>query len=104
MIKDFARHTHKDGQENSCDSTPLNSSSAPTRPWLFSAPPRLRGGFAFLRASVPGLGEPVVGSYVVSVVGVFRSALMIVMKFGGTSVQDAQAIDRVAAIVRDRLP
>ena len=29
---------------------------------------------------------------------------MIVMKFGGTSVQDAQAIDRVAAIVRDRLP
>ena len=28
---------------------------------------------------------------------------MIVMKFGGTSVQDAQAIDRVAAIVRDRL-
>src|SRR2546423_1556382 len=29
---------------------------------------------------------------------------MIVMKFGGTSVQDAQAIDCVAAIVRDRLP
>ena len=29
---------------------------------------------------------------------------MIVMKFGGTSVQDAQAIDRVAAIVRERLP
>jgi len=29
---------------------------------------------------------------------------MIVMKFGGTSVQDAAAIDRVAAIVRDRLP
>ena len=28
---------------------------------------------------------------------------MIVMKFGGTSVQDAQAIDRVAAIVRERL-
>jgi aspartate kinase len=28
---------------------------------------------------------------------------MIVMKFGGTSVQDAQAIDRVAEIVRDRL-
>ena len=28
---------------------------------------------------------------------------MIVMKFGGTSVQDAQAIDRVATIVRDRL-
>src|SRR5215813_12494086 len=28
---------------------------------------------------------------------------MIVMKFGGTSVQDAQAIDRVAAIVRARL-
>jgi len=28
---------------------------------------------------------------------------MIVMKFGGTSVQDAHAIDRVAAIVRDRL-
>src|SRR5262245_46757464 len=27
---------------------------------------------------------------------------MIVMKFGGTSVQDAQAIDRVAAIVRER--
>jgi aspartate kinase len=27
---------------------------------------------------------------------------MIVMKFGGTSVQDAKAIDRVAAIVRDR--
>ena len=25
------------------------------------------------------------------------------MKFGGTSVQDAQAIDRVAAIVRERL-
>jgi aspartate kinase len=29
---------------------------------------------------------------------------MIVMKFGGTSVQDAEAIDRVASIVRDRLP
>jgi aspartate kinase len=29
---------------------------------------------------------------------------MIVMKFGGTSVQDAQAIERVAAIVRERLP
>ncbi|HEV7520743.1 MAG TPA: lysine-sensitive aspartokinase 3, partial [Candidatus Angelobacter sp.] len=29
---------------------------------------------------------------------------MIVMKFGGTSVQDAKAIDRVAAIVRERLP
>ena len=29
---------------------------------------------------------------------------MIVMKFGGTSVQDAQAIDRVAAIVRECLP
>jgi len=28
---------------------------------------------------------------------------MIVMKFGGTSVQDAQAIDRVAGIVRERL-
>ena len=28
---------------------------------------------------------------------------MIVMKFGGTSVQDAQAIDRVAAIVREHL-
>ena len=28
---------------------------------------------------------------------------MIVMKFDGTSVQDAQAIDRVAAIVRERL-
>jgi aspartate kinase len=28
---------------------------------------------------------------------------MIVMKFGGTSVQDAQAIDRVAAILRERL-
>src|SRR5215471_6723726 len=28
---------------------------------------------------------------------------MIVMKFGGTSVQDAHAIDRVAAIVRERL-
>jgi aspartate kinase len=28
---------------------------------------------------------------------------MIVMKFGGTSVQDADAIDRVAAIVRERL-
>src|SRR5215469_249499 len=28
---------------------------------------------------------------------------MIVMKFGGTSVQDAQAIDRVASITRDRL-
>ena len=27
---------------------------------------------------------------------------MIVMKFGGTSVQDAKAIDRVAAIVRER--
>jgi aspartate kinase len=30
-------------------------------------------------------------------------AQMIVMKFGGTSVQDAQAIDRVAEIVRERL-
>ncbi|HEY6968255.1 MAG TPA: lysine-sensitive aspartokinase 3 [Candidatus Angelobacter sp.] len=29
---------------------------------------------------------------------------MIVMKFGGTSVQDAEAIDRAAAIVRERLP
>src|ERR1700678_4284760 len=29
---------------------------------------------------------------------------MIVMKFGGTSVEDARAIERVAAIVRDRLP
>jgi len=29
---------------------------------------------------------------------------MIVMKFGGTSVQDAQAIDRIASIVRERLP
>ena len=29
---------------------------------------------------------------------------MIVMKFGGTSVQDAAAIDRVATIVRERLP
>ncbi|HWX55814.1 MAG TPA: lysine-sensitive aspartokinase 3 [Verrucomicrobiae bacterium] len=29
---------------------------------------------------------------------------MIVMKFGGTSVQDAPAIDRAAAIVRERLP
>ncbi len=29
---------------------------------------------------------------------------MIVMKFGGTSVQDSAAIDRVAAIVKDRLP
>ncbi len=29
---------------------------------------------------------------------------MIVMKFGGTSVQDAEAIDRVASIVRERLP
>jgi len=28
---------------------------------------------------------------------------MIVMKFGGTSVQDAEAINRVAAIVRERL-
>src|SRR6476646_4077903 len=36
----------------------------------------------------------------VSVVGVIP---VLVMKFGGTSVQDAQAIDRVAAIVRDRL-
>ncbi len=30
-------------------------------------------------------------------------ASMIVMKFGGTSVQDAEAIDRAAAIVRERL-
>jgi aspartate kinase len=38
------------------------------------------------------------------VVGLFWDGLaMIVMKFGGTSVQDAQAIDRVAAIVRERL-
>ncbi len=29
---------------------------------------------------------------------------MIVMKFGGTSVQDAKAIERVASIVRERLP
>ena len=29
---------------------------------------------------------------------------MIVMKFGGTSVQDAKAIQRVAAIVKERLP
>ncbi len=29
---------------------------------------------------------------------------MIVMKFGGTSVQDAQAIDRLAGIVRQRVP
>jgi aspartate kinase len=41
----------------------------------------------------------------ISVVDFFlRSGVrMIVMKFGGTSVQDAEAIDRVAAIVRDRL-
>src|SRR5262249_7554138 len=32
-----------------------------------------------------------------------RGPPMIVMKFGGTSVQDAEAIDRVAAIVRERL-
>src|SRR3954451_21375610 len=32
------------------------------------------------------------------------SARMIVMKFGGTSVEDAAAIERAAAIVRDRLP
>ena len=29
---------------------------------------------------------------------------MIVMKFGGTSVEDARAIERVAAIVKGRLP
>jgi len=29
---------------------------------------------------------------------------MIVMKFGGTSVQDAKAIERAAAIVQERLP
>src|SRR6202161_3751842 len=29
---------------------------------------------------------------------------MIVMKFGGTSVQDAKAIERVAAIVKERAP
>ncbi len=29
---------------------------------------------------------------------------MIVMKFGGTSVESAAAIDRVAGIVRERLP
>ncbi len=29
---------------------------------------------------------------------------MIVMKFGGTSVQDAKAIERAAAIVKERLP
>src|SRR3954469_24841754 len=29
---------------------------------------------------------------------------MIVMKFGGTSVQDAEAIDRAAQIVKERLP
>ena len=29
---------------------------------------------------------------------------MIVMKFGGTSVQDAEAIDRAARIVKERLP
>jgi aspartate kinase len=34
---------------------------------------------------------------------VFGGAAVIVMKFGGTSVQDAQAIDRIAKIVRDRL-
>ena len=28
---------------------------------------------------------------------------MIIMKFGGTSVQDAEAIERVISIVRDRL-
>ena len=33
----------------------------------------------------------------------FRGSPMIVMKFGGASVQDAQAIDRAAAIVRERL-
>jgi aspartate kinase len=36
-------------------------------------------------------------------VNVFGGAAVIVMKFGGTSVQDAQAIDRIAKIVRDRL-
>jgi aspartate kinase len=34
---------------------------------------------------------------------VFGGAAVMVMKFGGTSVQDAQAIDRIAKIVRDRL-
>ncbi len=29
---------------------------------------------------------------------------MIVMKFGGTSVQDSKAIERVASIVKERLP
>jgi aspartate kinase len=29
---------------------------------------------------------------------------VIVLKFGGTSVQDAEAIDRVAGIVRGRMP
>src|SRR6478672_11564189 len=36
-------------------------------------------------------------------VNVFGGAAVIVMKFGGTSVQDAQAIDRIAKIVRDRV-
>jgi aspartate kinase len=35
-------------------------------------------------------------------VNVIGGAAVIVMKFGGTSVQDAQAIDRIAKIVRDR--
>ena len=54
--------------------------------------------------------EPICGLFCfspclrVSVVDFHSSgAPMIVMKFGGTSVQDAQAIDRVAAIVRERL-
>ena len=38
----------------------------------------------------------------VSVVDSLQGAAMIVMKFGGTSVQDARAIDRVATIVRER--
>src|SRR5499427_7854486 len=60
---------------------------------------------------MPRLYESISPCLRVSVVGFCGSSsaredgfAMIVMKFGGTSVQDARAIDRVAGIVRERLP
>src|SRR6516225_2107352 len=61
------------------------------------------------RADACGLRRPMPGTRLILSSGTpcrsrRNGASMIVMKFGGTSVQDAEAIDRVAAIVRQRLP
>ena len=61
-----------------------------------------RRNFAFLRASAFPWWVPLFRSPDHPITRFDVGALMIVMKFGATSVQDAQAIDRVAAIVCER--